>query len=52
MLPQDLGLTLTAFGVGVVVILLIIFEAYAPEGPKPYVPKKQQPPKSLWINAL
>ena len=51
-LPQDLGLTLDAFCIIAAVILIIIFEAYAPEGPKPYVPKKQWPPKSLWIQAL
>ena len=52
MLPQDLGLALAAFVISAAVILLIIIEAYAPEGPKTYVPKKQWPPNSLWIKAL
>ena len=45
MLPIDLGLALYTFGVSAVLLLLIIIEAYAPEGPKEYIPKKQQPPQ-------
>ena len=51
MLPIDLGLALHTFGVSAILLLLIIIEAYAPEGPKEYIPKKQQPTKSLWIKA-
>ena len=29
-----------------------IIEAYAPEGPKEYIPKKQRSPKSLGIKAF
>ena len=50
-LPHHLGLALAAFSIGAVVILIIIIEAYAPEGPKTYVRKKQRPPKSLWLKA-
>ena len=52
MLPVELGLALHTFGVSATLLLLIIIEAYAPEGPKGYIPKKQWPPKSLWIKAF
>ena len=45
MLPIDLGLTLHTVAVSAVLLLIIIIiEAYAPEGPKEYIPKKQTPP--------
>ena len=52
MLPTDLGLALHALGVSSILLLLIIFEAYAQEGPEEYIPRKQRPPKSLWIKAF
>ena len=52
MLPIDLRLALHTFGVSAILLLLIIIEVYAPEGPKEYIPKKQRPPKSLWIKAF
>ena len=44
-----MGLAVHALGVGAILLLLIIIEAYAPEGPEVYIPRKQRPPKSLWI---
>ena len=52
MLPTDLGLAIHALGVGAIFLLLIIIEAYAPEGPEVYIPRKQRPPKSLWIKSF
>ena len=49
---MDLGLALHTFGVSAVLLLLIIIEAYAPEGPKEYIPKKLRPPENLWIKAF
>ena len=45
MLPTDLGLALHALGVSAILLLLIVIEAYAPEGPKGYTPRKQRPPQ-------
>ena len=47
-----MGLTIAAFCVTLVVILLHIIEAYAPEVTKTYTPKKQQFPKSLWARSV
>ena len=52
LLPIDLGLALHTFGVSAVLLILIIIEAYAPEGPEEYIPKKQRPPENLWIKAF
>ena len=52
MLPQDLGSSLAAFCLTAAIIVTIIFEAYAPVGTKPYMPKKQWPHKSRWNKAL
>ena len=51
-LLTDLGLALHALDVGAILLLIIIIEAYAPEGPEEYIPRKQRPPKSLWIKAF
>ena len=45
-------MALTAFIVGAVVIFILIIEACTPEGPKTYIPRKQRPPKSLWLKAF
>ena len=52
MIPIDLGLALHTFAVSAAFLLLIIIEAYAPEGPKEYIPKKQRPHENLWIKAF
>ena len=52
MLPTNLGLAIHALGVGDILLLLIIIEAYTPEGPEEYISRKQRPPKSRWIKAF
>ena len=52
LLPLDLGLALHTLGVSSVLLLLIIIEAYTPEGPKEYIPKKQWPLENLWSKAF
>ena len=53
MLPfGDLGLALHAFGICTVILLLILLEVYAPEGPKTYIPKRQRPTDSRWLKAF
>ena len=52
MLPQNLGLALDACCLITTSILILIFEVCAPEGSKPYVPKRQRPPKSMWVRTV
>ena len=47
-----MGLSLAAFCLTTALIVIIFFEVYTPGGPKPYMPKKHQSPKSLWIKSL
>ena len=47
-----MGLAIAALCIIPAVILLILIEAYTPEVPKTYTPKKQWSPKSQWVRAV
>ena len=51
-LPEDVGMSLAAFCLTTVLVFTLILESSDSGGATPYMPKKQRPPKSLWMKSL